>query len=157
QDAPYWPSIRPSTPVTAWIALDDVDASNGCMWMVPGSHKWGNHIKLLEQTPHEQFFAVGADFAPPQDAEIRQVKIVPWPVRKGEVSYHHCMTWHGSHENRSDRPRRAIALHFMTGDSRFVATGAHPMKQFIDLPDDAPMRDAGDHFPHVVRGGQAVE
>jgi ectoine hydroxylase-related dioxygenase (phytanoyl-CoA dioxygenase family) len=43
---------------------------------------------------------------------------MPWPVRKGEVSFHHSMTWHGSHENRSDRPRRAIALHFMTGDAR---------------------------------------
>jgi ectoine hydroxylase-related dioxygenase (phytanoyl-CoA dioxygenase family) len=157
QDAPYWPVIKPSTPVTAWIALDDVDASNGCMWMVPGSHKWGDHIKLLERTPREQFFNVGADFAPAADAEIQQVKIVPWPVRKGEVSYHHCMTWHGSHENRSDRPRRAIALHFMTGDARFVAPGSHPMKQFIDLPDGASMRDAGEHFPHVVRGRQAVE
>src|SRR4051812_3537363 len=25
QDAPYWPIIKPETPVTAWIALDDVD------------------------------------------------------------------------------------------------------------------------------------
>src|SRR3954469_6127245 len=32
QDAPYWPVIRPETPVTAWIALDDVEESNGCMW-----------------------------------------------------------------------------------------------------------------------------
>jgi hypothetical protein len=45
----------------------------------------------------------------------------------------------------------------MTGDARFVAPGSHPMKQFIDLPDGASMRDAGEHFPHVVRGRQAVE
>jgi phytanoyl-CoA hydroxylase len=29
QDAPLWPPIRPMTQVTAWIALDDVDESNG--------------------------------------------------------------------------------------------------------------------------------
>ena len=51
QDAPYWPIIKPETPVTAWIALDDVGESNGCMWMVPGSHTWGNHIKMLESNP----------------------------------------------------------------------------------------------------------
>ena len=51
QDAPYWPVLKPETPVTAWIALDDVDESNGCMWMVPGSHKWGNNIEMLQKNP----------------------------------------------------------------------------------------------------------
>jgi hypothetical protein len=156
QDAPYWPVIKPATPVTAWIALDEVDESNGCMWMVPGSHKWGNNIKLIERTEHDKFFEVGAGYAPPADAEINQVRIVPWPVHQGEVSFHHSMTWHGSHENRSDRPRRAIALHFMTGEARFVASGSHPMKQFIQLDDGASMRNAGRHFPQVTRGGKAV-
>ena len=157
QDAPYWPVLKPETPVTAWIALDDVDESNGCMWMVPGSHKWGNNVKMIEKTPEEEFFKVGRDFVPPADAQINAVKIIPWPVKKGEVSFHHSMTWHGSHKNNSERPRRAIALHFMTGDARFVASGQHPMKKFIELDDNAPMRDAGEHFPQVVRGGKAVE
>ena len=156
QDAPYWPVIRPATPVTAWIALDDVDVTNGCMWMVPGSHKWGNQIELLQNNAHAQFFDIGKNFTPPPGAEIDGVRVVPWPVRKGEVSFHHSMTWHGSHENRSERPRRAIALHFMTGDAQFVACGSHPMKQFIELQDGAFMRDAGEHFPQVVRGGEAV-
>lgn len=41
QDAPAWPVITPDVQVTAWVALDDVDLDNGCMWMVPGSHRWG--------------------------------------------------------------------------------------------------------------------
>ena len=41
QDAPLWPIIRPMTEVSAWVAMDDVDVENGCMSMVPGSHKWG--------------------------------------------------------------------------------------------------------------------
>ena len=40
QDAPLWPIIKPMTPVSAWIPLDDATEENGCMWMVPGSHKW---------------------------------------------------------------------------------------------------------------------
>jgi ectoine hydroxylase-related dioxygenase (phytanoyl-CoA dioxygenase family) len=156
QDAPYWPVLKPETPVTAWVALDDVDEENGCMWMVPGSHKWGNHIKFLENNPLEKFHEMGNGFAPPANAEITTVNRTAWPVRRGHVSFHHSMTWHGSGKNISDRPRRAIALHFMTGDARFVASGNHPMKKFIHLEDNAPMSQAGAHFPQVTRNGQPV-
>src|SRR5258708_3391177 len=44
QDWPYWPVLSQPTQVTAWVALDDVDQDNGCMSMVPGSHRWGNTI-----------------------------------------------------------------------------------------------------------------
>ena len=157
QDAPYWPVLEPQTPVTAWVALDDVDEDNGCMWMVPGSHKWGNHIKYLETNPLEKFHELGDGFTPPADAEVKTVKRTAWPVKNGQVSFHHSMTWHGSGKNNSDRPRRAIALHFMTGDARFVALGNHPMKKFIKLEDGAPMSQAGEHFPQVVRNGEPVE
>jgi ectoine hydroxylase-related dioxygenase (phytanoyl-CoA dioxygenase family) len=157
QDAPYWPIIKPETPVTAWIALDDVDESNGCMWMVPGSHKWGNHIKMIEANPHDKFFEIGKDFSPPADAEICKVELRPTPVRKGEVSFHHSMTWHGSHKNDSDRPRRAIAIHVMTGKAVFVANGQHPMKKFVQVDDGEPMSGAGEHFPHICKGGKPVE
>jgi ectoine hydroxylase-related dioxygenase (phytanoyl-CoA dioxygenase family) len=156
QDAPYWPIIKPETPVTAWIALDDVDESNGCMWMVPGSHKWGNHIKLIEANPQEKFFEIGKDFTPPKDAEINKVELRPWPVKKGEVSFHHSMTWHGSHKNDSDRPRRAIAIHVMTGKAVYVASGQHPMKKFVKVNDGESMRDAGEHFPHICKDGKPV-
>lgn len=156
QDAPYWPVIKPETPVTAWIALDDVDESNGCMWMVPGSHRWGNHIKMLEKHPQSEFYDVGKDFKPPARSPVKKVKAIPWPVRKGEVSFHHSMTWHASHKNLSARPRRAIAIHVMTGDAVFVAKGKHPMKEFIALKDGESMSKAGKHFPQICGDGKPV-
>ncbi len=157
QDAPYWPIIKPETPVTAWIALDDVDESNGCMWMVPGSHMWGNHIKMLESNSQEKFFELGKDFTPPADAQVKKVELKPWPVKKGEVSFHHSMTWHGSHKNNSDRPRRAIAIHVMTGDAVYVASGQHPMKQFVQVKDGESMSKAGPHFPQICKDGKPVQ
>lgn len=154
QDAPYWPIIKPETPVSAWIPLDDVDADNGCMSMVPGSHKWGNEIAYLNAL--KDFKAVGQGYTPPKDAEINRFEVRLWPVKKGEVSFHHSMTWHGSHENKSGRPRRAIAIHYMTQEARFVADGNHPMKQFVDLQDNDLMANAGRHFPIVCMGGQPV-
>ncbi len=146
QDAPYWPPLTPKDEqVTAWIALDDVDEENGCMRMVPGSHLWGIHIRWLE--------ALGNLDAMPSEFGGEPIEVRSCPVRKGQVHYHHSLTWHGSGPNRSGRPRRAIALHYMTDRTRY-ATGEehHPMTPFIDSPVGAPV--AGELFPQVwPRGG----
>jgi ectoine hydroxylase-related dioxygenase (phytanoyl-CoA dioxygenase family) len=139
QDAPYWPIIEPMTEVSAWVALDDVDEENGCMRMVPGSHLWGNNIDFIHSIP--TFDAMPSEF------EGHTIQVRACPVRKGEVHYHHALTWHGSPDNKSERPRRAIAIHYMTQDTRYVASGNHPMKQFVEVQDGEVMR--GEHFPLV--------
>jgi ectoine hydroxylase-related dioxygenase (phytanoyl-CoA dioxygenase family) len=139
QDAPLWPILAPMTEVSAWVALDDVDESNGCMSMVPGSHQWGNHIDFLNGLPNYDSM--------PAEYEGHTVRVVRCPVKKGEVHFHHALTWHGSHSNTSNRPRRAIALHYMTGDTRYVASGQHVMKQYVTLADGEKMQ--GDAFPQV--------
>jgi ectoine hydroxylase-related dioxygenase (phytanoyl-CoA dioxygenase family) len=139
QDAPLWPILAPMTEVTAWVALDDVDEENGCMSMVPGSHTWGNHMSYLA--------TLGSYDAMPSSFQGHEIEIRPCPVRRGEVHYHHALTWHGSGNNTSGRPRRAIALHFMTDETRFVASGEHVMKPFVQVKDGEMM--AGDHFPLV--------
>jgi phytanoyl-CoA hydroxylase len=139
QDAPLWPILAPMTEVTAWVALDDVDVENGCMSMVPGSHSWGNHIDFLGTLPNFE--------AMPDRFEEHAIEVRACPVRKGEVHFHHALTWHGSNANRSARPRRAIALHFMTDQTRFVASGEHVMKPFVEVSDGEVMQGA--HFPVV--------
>lgn len=146
QDAPLWPIIAPMTEVSAWVALDDVDVENGCMWMVPGSHTWGNHMDFIRQN-------VPTFDAMPKEYEGHVVEVRPCPVRKGEVHYHHALTWHGSPDNTSPRPRRAIAIHYMTDETRYVASGNHPMKPFVEVGDGDVMQ--GDHFPLVWERGLA--
>lgn len=41
QDSLAWPYFIPQDHVTCWIALDDATVENGCMTVIPGSHKWG--------------------------------------------------------------------------------------------------------------------
>ena len=159
QDAPLWPIIKPMTAVSAWLPMDDADVDNGCMWMVPGSYKWGNQIDFLRTKGHLKDLEVFEEidgFTPPDDAEITEVKPQPVPVKKGEVSFHHSLNWHGSPTNTSPRDRRAIAFHYMTGEARFDASGGHIMKDFVDLEDGAPMAEAGEHFPVVCRNGVPV-
>jgi ectoine hydroxylase-related dioxygenase (phytanoyl-CoA dioxygenase family) len=139
QDAPYWPILRPMTQVTAWVALDDVAEDNGCMSMVPGSHKWGNTIDFLHTIKEYE--------AMPKEYQGRPIEVRRCPVKAGEVHFHHALTWHGSHANKSGRPRRAIALHYITDETRYVAAGMHVMKKFVEVSDGEVLK--GSHFPLV--------
>jgi phytanoyl-CoA hydroxylase len=140
QDWPYWPNIAPMTEqVSAWVALDDIDESNGCMSMVKGTHKFGNTIDFLHTL--KDFKQMPATY------EGKKLEIVLRPVKKGEVHYHHGLTWHGSHANKSGRPRRAIAVHYMTEKTVYVASGGHLMKPFVEVADGAMLQ--GEHFPLV--------
>ena len=136
--------------VSAWLALDDVDESNGCMSMVPGSHRWGRRWTdyLSTLTAWEQ---LGEGFTSPDG---RPVQPTLWPVPRGGVSFHHGLTWHGSHANTSGRPRRAIALHYMDAATPYVAAGEHLMKTFVESADGEPV--AGARFRLVWDQGRAV-
>lgn len=146
QDGPYWPILRPKNQVTAWIALDDVDAENGCMSMVPGTHRWGDNIQVLHGL--KDFDSMPAEF------EGQKLEVVRCPVKKGGVHFHHGMTWHGSPANTSGRPRRAIALHYMTEETRYDAKGTHLMKPYVTVADGAVME--GTTFPLVWDHGRVV-
>jgi phytanoyl-CoA hydroxylase len=140
QDSPLWPTLQPKdAQISAWVALDDADAENGCMFMVPGSHRWGNRQQMLDQIPQ------GSPL--PNEVDGQPLHIIMCPVKKGSVHFHHGLTWHGSGPNHSSRPRRAIAIHFMTERTRFDASGDHIMKGFITVQDGAVLQ--GDRFPLV--------
>lgn len=143
QDHPAWPIIQPADLVSAWVALDDATVENGCMWMVPGSHKWGNQSEYLEAT--EDYKARHKDPSRlPADAKVESV---PFEIKKGQVGYHHCLTWHGSGPNKSQRKRRAIAVHYMPDHIRFEPNGHHPMEDYISVRPGE--RLTGDSFPLV--------
>jgi hypothetical protein len=36
----YWTRTQPMAHLTCWMALDDSTRDNGCLYYVPGSHKW---------------------------------------------------------------------------------------------------------------------
>lgn len=150
QDSPYWGILTPKhEQVTAWLALDDVDEGNGCMSMVPHSHDWGNAIDFLHTLKEFD------DMKQVKDFNGHPVNIVTCPVKKGHIHYHHSLTWHGSHANTSERPRRAIALHFMTQNTRNEASGQHVMKQFVHVAPGEVV--SGDAFPVVWQRAGTVD
>ncbi|MDP7334464.1 MAG: phytanoyl-CoA dioxygenase family protein [SAR324 cluster bacterium] len=137
QDLPLWPVMHlGGTQITAWIALDHVGTHNGCMFMVPGSHRYEDQNSWLQT--HEGKWELESHFnfngIPPQ---------VMCPVQKGHVHFHHSLTWHSSGLNRSGLPRRAIAIHLMAPDTLYNSSGNHLMKQFITSQDGEPINGDG--------------
>ena len=156
QDAQYWQPIGPPLALTAWIALDDAEVENGCMWMVPGSHRWGDQSAALTAQRNlrtQDAFGDLPRISPPAGtASWREPR--PCPVRAGEVHFHHCLTWHGSPVNRTARERRAFSVHYLPGGVRFTGAPGHPLASRIRVAEGAPLLDDSEHFPVVYRNGR---
>lgn len=155
QDFPNCLILQPADLVTAWVALNDADVENGCMWMVPGSHKWGAFdFGTIGTDPNDlspvidrSLLPVGADVTP-----------VAVPVKKGHCELHHCLTWHSAMPNHSDRDRPAAVIHFMPGYTRYEKhpTKTHLVehKRRVEVQPGEVFK--GKHFPTVWEDGKSV-
>lgn len=104
QDYSYWTRTVPMQHLTCWTGLDDATVDNGCMYYVPGSHRWG-----LLQKP-ELAGEMDGLLTWLNEEQKEQFKPVPVEMKQGYGSFHHPLLVHGSYENRSNRPRRAFVL-----------------------------------------------
>lgn len=93
--------------VTAWVALDDVDAGNGAMQVLPGSHRWG-HLQ-----GGSDFLGTDLDAQLERLSADHDVQPTLLEMRAGQVSFHDVLTFHGSGSNTSDRVRRSLAVHLV--------------------------------------------
>jgi ectoine hydroxylase-related dioxygenase (phytanoyl-CoA dioxygenase family) len=105
QDYSYWTRTQPMAHLTCWIGLDRSDVDNGCVHYVPGSHRWD----LLPITGLAGDMEAIREVLNEQQWEQFQ-KPVPAILEAGQATFHHPLTVHGSYENLTERPRRAIVL-----------------------------------------------
>lgn len=132
QDYSYWTRTKPMQHLTCWIGLDDSTTENGCLNYVPGSHRW----PLLPTTDlASNMEAIRSVMTPEQLGEF---KPVPCEMKAGQASFHHPLMLHGSYENRSDRPRRAIVLNVFRDGT--ISDQDEPMLNGTDaVPAGQPM------------------
>ena len=122
QDNAYLGWFEPGEICTVWIALDDVEADNGTMELVRGSHRWRHAQPEGDFHAPEDYRAPMVKFA---DIEGVKPDIVPVAVPGGSGSIHHGWTWHGSGANTGSSPRRSLVLHAMSSSSEFVRDNFH--------------------------------
>lgn len=138
QDYSYWTRTEPMSHLTCWIALDDSDRDNGCLYYVPGSHRW----KLLPRTGltgnMDEIMTV---LTPEQKQAFLPI---PIELKRGQCSFHHPLMVHGSYENRSDRPRRATLINAFRDGVRSASDD--PLLEGVpSIPSGAKME--GQFFP----------
>lgn len=112
QDGEYW-AMRPLATCTVWLAVDDSTPENGCLRVIPGSHK-GNRLRR-HQTNNEAGLALNQELLPTEFDESKAVDLV---MEAGQVSLHDVYLAHGSEPNLSAQSRRGMTM-------RFMPTSAH--------------------------------
>ena len=108
QDSVYsgW-HLTPS--VSAWIALTVSEPANGCMRVIPGSHKQG----LLEHDNVQDPNLLNKR-GERLRMDVDESQAVDVVLKPGEMSLHHTNIVHGSNPNTSDGPRIGFIVRFVT-------------------------------------------
>ena len=117
QDQPLGFHIDPpELMVTCWLALDDATLENGCLRVLPGTHRNGALPGEVIQEYEQR--AVQGDL--PEE--------VPLMLMAGECSLHHGHLLHCSEPNLSGKRRRGYATHYVSARCRY--TGPEPKPEF---------------------------
>lgn len=113
QDGEYWP-MRPLATCTVWIAVDDATRENGCLRIIPGSHR--DQRLRQHQTNDGPGLALNQELIAEEYDESQAVDLV---LEAGQISLHDVYLVHGSEPNRSPYPRRGMTLRFMPTSSHY--------------------------------------
>ena len=109
---------------------------------MPGSHRW-NLLPITGLANNME--AVHTVLSDEQEAAFKPVAV---ELKKGEGSFHHPLTLHGSYENRTDRPRRALVINAFR-DGVHSASNEPLLAGIPAIPQGEPM--GGRFFPLLYR------
>jgi phytanoyl-CoA hydroxylase len=128
QDLAYFPDGSEAQFVTAWMPAVPVDAANGCMQVLAGSHR-GGLSQHRQDNDEAAFLSLPA---PPPGPDL-----ITCAMQPGDVLFMHHLVWHGSGPNSSPGIRWSIDCRFsaqpdleMQFPEPWVVAGPQP----TDLP-----------------------
>ncbi len=108
QDIRYWSYPRPEL-ITAWLALGAERVNNGCLWVIPGTHR-------ESFAPHrfdaDKFLRTDLD----ENQEVLARKI-PVELEAGDVLLFHCRTFHSAGQNESTEGKLSVVFTFRSADN----------------------------------------
>lgn len=99
QDFAYWLKGQAKM-LGCWIALKDATVKNGCLDVIPGSHKWGV-LPMHDQDP-------GQPILDP----IQTSQALPVPMKAGSALFFDNLLVHKSNPNLTDHDRWAAIFEF---------------------------------------------
>lgn len=94
--------------VSCWIALTDVNADNGCLYLWPGSHKLGL-LPIARETPENRV----------NECQRPEGPHYTIPMQKGDAIFMSGELVHGSHNHSSVRTRESLTIAYIRKGSTF--------------------------------------
>ncbi len=107
QDAHNWRLDDPLL-VTAWVAFTDSNSSNGCLRVIPGTHR--ERLDHEARPQRDSMLPTGLTLA----AAVDESRAVDFVLGPGQASLHHADLVHGSNGNRSDGKRIGFAIRYVS-------------------------------------------
>ncbi len=132
QDFTYLGYLDRASAVTVRLALTPCTIASGCLRVLDGSHRWPHTPANLALRRDHVEDALAA--LPPELRAHADGGGTPLELEPGDVTVHHCLTFHGSEPNTSDRPRKTLAVRLVDGACRLV-------------PERLPSPEARGYFP----------
>jgi hypothetical protein len=153
EDSAYWRGqIEPMEVCTVWLAIDSSTRVNGCMMVIPRSHREGR-AGFSDYGPVDSRPSVfPTEIVEPQRDDGRRVYL---ELQPNHCSLHDARIQHGSEPNTSAIRRCGWTLRFCPTSARFNQerfAGAHQVYLAAgrDLGGNA-YADAGRAYPEVMR------
>ncbi len=99
--------------IGTWTALDAATVENGCMHVIPGSHRDG---------PQPHYHVRDCQMA---DDTIQVQRDVAVPLQPGGVLFFSGLLHHGTPPNQSPQRRRALQFHYASVECRQITAQQH--------------------------------
>ena len=151
QDYSYLGYLDRSSVVTVRLALTRCSIESGCMRVIDASHTWGlrgDNLAFRRDSVEDTLAAL-----PPELRDRARFAEVPLELAPGDVSLHHCLTFHSSEENRSSRARKTLAVRIMDADCCLVPSRLPSAEIAPHFPTDASGHLTGPAFPILWSDG----
>ncbi len=119
----FYLNVHPGTCIAAWLALDHVDLENGCLEVVPGTHK----MDLFCPEEADASVSFTREYVPPPPG----LEKVPVIMEPGDMLFFNGTLVHGSGPNTSkDRFRRSFICHYIGRSAEQMSTWYRPILTF---------------------------
>ena len=133
QDSFYFPFDR-APQVGFWLAVTEATLENGCLWVLPGSHREPVH----EHVPDRR---AGANVGYMEIVDHDFSDELPVTMAPGDLLIFHSHLMHRSKENESNGLRAAIVYHMAEHGTQDVGEVPTPVNDWMCLPDSDAVGD----------------
>ena len=152
EDASYWKKmISPIDVVTVWLAIDDSNMENGCMYVIPETQEHGfSEYDSVDISTN--LFPIEI-----KKGRFDDSKAVPCELKANQASLHHSGLIHGSPANVSTKRRTGYTMRYMPTTVKVlkgISELGHPHINYLARGKDRAGNDYGNPektYPELAR------